>query len=132
MSNAAFEGHEDNGGWTLGDLGWRMDSAWTNGHRFPVAVDHLGLVAGVWTKVEPGSRTGELYVVAVHPRAQGRRLGRLVVARALRDLRKAGCDQAELYVDAENGPGRRLYAWAGFEPGVEHHCLEIAVAPGPA
>ncbi len=130
LSNAAFEGHEDNGGWTLDDLEWRLRTAWTDPARFPVAVDHAGPVAGVWTKVEPGSRLGELYVVAVHPRAQGRRLGRLVVARALRDLVAAGCDQAELYVDADNAAALRLYAWAGFEPGVEHACLELTVPPG--
>jgi mycothiol synthase len=127
LSNAAFEGHPENGGWSRSDLDWRMQSDWTDGRRFPVVGDDVGLLAGVWTKVPPGSRTGELHVVAVHPRAQGRGLGRGVVVQALHDLRRAGCDRAELYVDADNAAGRRLYAWAGFQPGTEHRCLALDV-----
>ncbi|MCW2779081.1 MAG: GCN5-related N-acetyltransferase [Frankiales bacterium] len=129
LTNAAFEGHPDQGGWTRSDLDWRLGTAWTDGVRFPVAQDHDGLVAGVWTKVEPGSPVGELHVVAVHPRAHGRRLGRLVVAQALRDLRDAGCTQAELYVEADNVPALRLYGWAGFAAGDEHRCLAVDVPP---
>lgn len=127
VSNAAFVDHPDNGGWTRAELDWRLDAAWTDARRFPVAVDAHGVVAGVWTKVEPGSTTGELYVVAVHPRAQGRGLGRFVVAEALRRLAAAGCDTAELYVDAANTAGLALYRWAGFTPGVEHRCVRVAL-----
>ena len=49
LSNAAFLGHPDNGGWTRADLDWRMSAAWTDGSRFPVAHDALGPAAGVWT-----------------------------------------------------------------------------------
>ena len=127
LTNAAFAGHPDNGGWTRADLDWRMAAAWTDARRTPVLADGGDLVAGVWTKVEPGARTGELHVVAVHPRAQGRGLGRVVVALALQDLRDAGCDRAELYVDAGNAPALRLYRSAGFVEGVEHHCLAVDV-----
>lgn len=70
--------------------------------------------------------------MAVHPRVQGRRLGRLVVAEALRDLVKAGCEEAELYVDTDDTAARKLYAWAGFTMGIEHHCLELTVPPSMA
>ncbi len=106
LSNAAFAGHPENGGWTRAELDWRMAAAWTDGARLPVLEDAEGLVAGVWTKVErPGD--GELYVVAVAPRAQGRGLGRVVVDEALRLLHAAGCTRAHLYVDADNAPARR-------------------------
>lgn len=124
LTNAAFDGHPDNGGWTRADLDWRMDAAWTDGARLPVVEDDLGLVAGVWTKVEPGADEGELFVVAVAPRAQGRGLGGVVVARALHDLRAAGCRRAVLYVDAENAPAVALYRRAGFVDGVDHTCVE--------
>ncbi|HEU0102507.1 MAG TPA: mycothiol synthase [Mycobacteriales bacterium] len=126
LSNAAFEGHPDNGGWSRADLDWRLDSPWTAGSRFPVAVDERGMVAGVWTKVEQGD-VGELYVVAVHPRAQGQGLGRVVVAAALRALADAGCERAVLYVDAANTAGLGLYRWAGFTAGTEHLCLAVQV-----
>lgn len=127
LSNAAFQGHPDNGDWTRAELDWRLDAAWTDARRFPIAVDASGLAAGVWTKIEPGSTTGELYVVAVHPRAQRRRLGQLVVAAALRDLQAVGCLQAVLYVDATNTAALALYTWAGFNIGVEHRCLAINI-----
>jgi len=127
LSNAAFTGHPDNGNWTRADLDWRLDAAWTDAGRFPVVIDAFGLAAGVWSKSEPGRTVGELYVVAVHPRAQGRRLGRVVVAAALRDLQAAGCHQAVLYVDATNTAALALYAWAGFTTGVEHRCLAAYV-----
>ncbi len=130
VSNAAFAGHPENGGWSRADLDWRLQTDWTDPTRFPVAEDEAGPVAGVWTKVPPGSSTGELYVVAVHPRAHGQGLGRVVVARALHDLREAGCSEAELYVDADNAAALRLYAWAGFVPGTEHHCLAVDLLPG--
>lgn len=129
LSNAAFLGHPENGGWGRADLDWRMSAPWTDGARFPVASDAFGLAAGVWTKRDPGSADGELYVVAVHPRAQGRGLGRLVVAAAMRDLRDQGCQRSLLYVDADNAPARSLYGWAGYTPGAEHCCLAVDIAP---
>lgn len=129
LSNASFVGHPDNGSWTRADLDWRMSASWTDGARFPVVSDAFGLAAGVWTKRDPGSADGELYVVAVHPRVQGRGLGRFVVARALRVLRDQGCRRSLLYVDVDNAPARSLYDWAGFMPGAEHCCLAVDVVP---
>ena len=128
LSNAAFTGHPDNGGWSRRDLDWRAAAAWTDASRWPVVSDGQRLLAGVWTKREPGSGTGELYVVAVAPTAQGRGLGRVVVEHALRDLADAGCTVAELYVEAENAVAQRLYRSCGFEPGAQHRCL-VAVVP---
>lgn len=105
-----------------------MAAAWTDGARLPVLEDDEGLVAGVWTKVEePGE--GELYVVAVHPRAQARGLGRVVVAEALRLLQAAGCSRALLHVDAGDAPALALYARAGS---TLHHvvrCCELQRSP---
>ena len=126
LSNAAFEGHPENGGWTRADADGRFDAAWTDSRRFPVLVDSHGLVAGVWTKREPGAAAGELYVVS--RRAQGLGCGRIVVDQALRDLRGVGCRTAELYVDAQNDRARRLYRSAGFAAGMEHHCLHAVLA----
>ena len=113
LSNAAFMGHPENGGWAHADLDWRMSAPWTDGARFPVASDAFGLAAGVWTKRDPRSAEGELYVVAA----------------AMRDLRDQGCKRSLLYVDADNAPARSLYGWAGYTPGAEHCCLAVDVAP---
>jgi mycothiol synthase len=128
-SNAAFQGHPENGGWTREHLDWRVEAAWTSLDRWPVLEDAQGqLTAGVWTKVEPGAVSGELYVVAVDPACQGRGLGRAAVASALHQLADAGCRSAHLYVDAQNAPALALYAWAGFVNGELHQCLETTVA----
>lgn len=128
LSNAAFQGHPENGGWEDGELNWRMDQTWTDLSRWPVVAVEGELQAGVWTKVEPGSAAGELYVVAVAPSAQGRGLGKAVVAQALQDLRARGCSSAFLSVNAKNVAAISLYRWAGFNDGEAHRCLEKTVA----
>ncbi len=127
LSNAAFAGHPENGGWTRADLDWRLQTAWTHAHLFPVLADGAGLVAGVWCKAEPGSRTGELYAVAVAPRCQGQGLGAVVVGEALRRLAADGRGRALLYVDSTNAAARRVYDRAGF--GLHHvdRCWERTV-----
>ena len=95
--------------------------------RWPVVIDDGVPVAGVWTKQEPGSSTGELYIVAVHPHQQGTGLGRVVVSDALRALAAAGCETAELYVDENNVAAVALYRRAGFTVRRRHLCLQQAV-----
>ena len=114
LNNAAFRGHPEQGGWTPDDLAWRLDADWSDPSRFVLAVDGTGLLAGVWTKLPPGGLQGELYVVAVAPRAQGRGLGPVVVGHALAALDAAGATSACLYCDAANEPARRMYERAGF------------------
>lgn len=132
LSNAAFLGHPENGGWSRQDLNWRMDSGWSDLARWPVLEVDGELVAGVWTKVVPGESTGELNVVAVDPRHQGRGLGSVVVGQALHDLRSAGCTEAVLYVDEANESAVRLYRRHGFVDGAVHRCLETEIASSPA
>lgn len=129
LSNAAFVGHPENGGWTRRDLDWRVELPWTSLQRWPVVSAADRLLAGVWTKIEEGSASGELYVVAVDPASQGRGLGKVVVAAALRGLAQAGCRSAHLYVDADNTAAVRLYRWAGFVDGSVHRCLQLSVSP---
>jgi mycothiol synthase len=136
LSNAAFAGHPENGGWSREDLDWRLGAEWSDPERFVLAVEAASgaLLGGVWTKLEPGGDDGELYVVAVAPSAQGRGVGRLVVAAAVRALEEAGCSRAHLYADAANAPALRLYAAAGFSLDHEDRslCLRVRPAPGEA
>lgn len=131
LSNAAFDGHPENGGWTADDLGWRLAAPWTSLDRFVVAVDAGTdeLLAGVWTKVESGSTEGELYVVAVRPDQAGRGLGRLVVRHALQVLAAHGLATASLYVDSTNTAALALYASAGFGTRHTDRCFELTVPP---
>jgi mycothiol synthase len=66
----------------------------------------------VWTKVTDG--VGEVYVIGVHPRAQGKRLGTGMVDLALRELAAAGIRDVILYVEADNAPAVAAYRRQGF------------------
>jgi mycothiol synthase len=128
LSNDAFQGHPENGGWTLADLQWRLNATWTDLARFVVAVDDDDqLLAGVWTKVEPGSTLGELYVVAVQPKHAGTGLGRLVTTAALAALHEVGLATACLYVDEANTAAHRLYGDCGFHTAHIDTCFEMNV-----
>lgn len=129
LSNAAFAGHPENGGWTNEDLAWRLASPWTALDRFVVAADAVTdrLLGGVWTKVMPGSGEAELYVVAVHPDWTGRGVARVLVQEALRVLTDGGLQVASLYVDSDNAAALALYAAAGFVTHHEDRCFEVAV-----
>lgn len=76
--------------------------------------DAAGLLAYAWTKVEPGSIEGELYVLGVDPDAQGRGLGRLLTAMTLDLLAARGLHRAVLYTEATNHAAVRTYTSAGF------------------
>jgi len=133
LSNAAFAGHPENGGWRADDLAWRLAAPWTDLRRFVVAVDDGDAVlAGVWTKVEPGSAEGELFVVAVHPDHERRGLGRLVTVGALQALHDEGLLSTTLYVDESNQAACRLYSTLGFATDHVDRCytLDVSCAAG--
>lgn len=66
------------------------------------------------------TRSGRLYAVAVHPEAQGRRLGRSLVERTLTSLAELGIVRIYLEVRADNAPAIDLYRKLGF---IDHRDL---------
>jgi mycothiol synthase len=77
--------------------------------------DEQGLAAGIhWLKRrEPG--VGEVYNLAIHPRAQGHGVGALLLRAGLVRLADVGCREVVLWVDLGNERAVRLYASQGFE-----------------
>ena len=137
VNAAAFASHPEQGGWTLDDLHRRMAEPWFDAAGFLVLQDADGSIAGFhWTKVHGGDHLsadptaqvsgphaheghghdpiGEVYVVGVAPKHQGRRLGRTLTVAGLRHLRHLGLPQAMLYVDADNTAAIRTYTALGF------------------
>lgn len=140
----AFADHPEQGRLTLEDLRARQREPWFDPDGFLLAVtdtavmdtavmdtaaadtavtepavghprdDAAGLLAYAWTKVEPGSSEGELYVLGVDPDAQGRGLGRLLTAMTLDLLAARGLHRAVLYTEATNHAAVRTYTSAGF------------------
>lgn len=69
-----------------------------------------------------GSRTAELYLVHVRPRARRSGLARALVREAARIARERGSEVIELHVLAANTAARSVYERWGFEP------VELVVA----
>lgn len=132
VNNAAFPSHPENGGWTPADLADRRALPWFDPAGLFMAFrrrddggegEPLGFH---WTKWhahddEPGhdgpaphGPLGEVYVLAVHPRAQGVGLGRHLLRVGIRHLATRS-ESIALYVDrADEGPVA-LYRSEGFD-----------------
>ena len=114
---AAFSHHPEQGSLTREDLDQRMDQDWFDPADVLLVeqVDHPGRVAAFhWTKVEPGSPTGETYVVGVDPAHQGQGLAGPLTRLGIAHLARRGLHEVELYVDGDNVRALRTYERAGF------------------
>ena len=116
LNAAAFARHPEQGRLTVADLHERMAQPWFDPAGLILVVEDAGdqVVAFHWTKVEPGSTNGEVYVVGVDPAHQGRGLGGPVTQLGLAHLARLGLGEVELYVDGDNTAARRTYERLGF------------------
>lgn len=112
LNAAAFAHHPEQGRLTLADLRAREHEDWFDPAGFLLLERDGELVGAVWTKVE--GDTGEIYVLAVSPDAQGQGLGSALTALALRHLAERGLARAVLYTDGDNAAATRTYRRAGF------------------
>ena len=133
LNRAAFEGHPEQGSWTVDDLHRRIREPWFDPAGFFLAARDARLVGFHWTKVHGGAEhphqqddrphaheghghdpIGEVYVVGVDPAERGTGLGRALTLIGLRHLRQRGLPEAMLYVDEANTAAIRLYTALGF------------------
>jgi mycothiol synthase len=115
VHTAAFAGHPDDGGWTRETVSGRMRRQWFDPDGLFLAWEHGRPVGMCWTKMHP-REVGEIYVIAIHPKAQGRSLSTGLVLYGLWDLHdRRGASTAMLYTEAANTPALRLYGRLGFE-----------------
>ena len=121
VNNRAFDGHPEQGNWSLQDLVRRTSLPWFDPHGVRTGwIDHR-LVAFHWTKVHDapapdGGTLGEIYVLAVDPAFGGRGLGRAIARDGLHYLhRHRKATRAILYVDSVNTAAVNLYRRLGFE-----------------
>jgi mycothiol synthase len=112
-NNAAFADHPENGAWTRSILEDRLRQDWFEPAGFLLAWRSNSLVGFCWTKIHD-ERTGEIYVIAVHPDAQDAGLGRALVLAGLHHIQSHGCREAVLYVDRLNHRAVSLYDRLGF------------------
>lgn len=119
VNNAAFADHPENGGWDAEELQLRRSLDWFDPAGLFMAFRGDEPVAFHWTKQHshaggvPHGPLGEVYVLAVHPRAQGMGLGRLMLRVGMRHL-AITTDAIVLYVDQANESAVELYRSEGF------------------
>jgi mycothiol synthase len=123
VNAAAFASHPEQGAWTRAELEHREAQPWFDPDGFFLAMRDGRLAGFHWTKVHgprqaadagPDGRTGEVYVVGVHPREQGTGLGRALTLAGLAYLRAQEIPEVMLYVDGDNAAAIRLYESLGF------------------
>jgi len=114
VNAAAFAHHPEQGAMDEDNLARRMAEPWFDRAGLLVAEDASGMLGFHWTK-QHDARHGEVYVIGVAPRAQGRGLGRLLTLAGLQHLAGLGLDEVLLYVESDNAPAVAMYARLGFE-----------------
>lgn len=118
-NSLAFAHHPEQGHMTLDDFRERQSEPWFDAAGLFLAVpvhehsDEPQVLGFHWTKVHPEG-VGEVYVVAVNPKAAGRGIGKVLTNVGLRHLRDLGLRRVILYVDADNDPAVAVYTGSGF------------------
>jgi mycothiol synthase len=115
LNNEAFDHHPEQGAWDLGTLERRMSEPWFDANDLLLAVDDAGLAGSNWTKLDPQTRIGEIYVIAVHPSRRGSGLGRALSLVGLGHMASRGMQTGSLYVDASNEAALGMYRRIGFD-----------------
>jgi mycothiol synthase len=140
VNNAAFVGHPENGAWTAEDLAERRRLDWFDPDGLFMAFRGEEPLGFHWTKWhehqgnggEPAhGPQGEVYVLAVHPRAQGMGLGRILLRHGMRHLATRS-DHLVLYVDCASAGPVALYASEGFETLYREVCFSDDIPPAKA
>jgi mycothiol synthase len=111
VNAAAFADHPEQGSLDQRALDERKAEEWFDPAGFLVAERDGTLVGFHWTKVHPDG-AGEVYVIGVHPSAQGSGIGRALLAAGLDHLSQTS--EVVLYVEAANTGAVRLYESYGF------------------
>ncbi|MBO0839495.1 MAG: mycothiol synthase [Sciscionella sp.] len=116
----AFDWHPEQGALTVDGLREIERADFFDPAGFFLAEDSAGELLGFhWTKVHAdfegsGERVGEVYVLAVDPRAQGIGLGKALTGVGLDHLRRVGVDDVILYVESDNRAAIAVYERLGF------------------
>ncbi|MCE1173685.1 MAG: mycothiol synthase [Propionibacteriales bacterium] len=124
VNAAAFAAHPEQGHLDAAGLADRMAERWFDPAGLLLGFDAEGLAGFHWTKVVDG--VGEVYVMAVAPRAQGRGYGKALLDAGISHLAAKGLPTVSLFVDAADQIAVRMYERAGF--GLAR--VDVYYAPG--
>lgn len=113
VNAAAFAHHPEQGSLDAAGLAARQAEPWFDAAGLILGFDAEGLAGFHWTK-RVDADTGEVYVMAVAPRAQGKGYGRTLLQAGLAHLHETATQRVLLYVDSAEGVAVRMYESAGF------------------
>lgn len=113
VNAAAFAHHPEQGSLDAAGLAARLAQEWFDPAGLILGFDAEGMAGFHWTK-RVDAYTGEVYVMAVAPRAQGRGYGRALLQAGLAHLHGTATPRVLLYVDSAEGVAVRMYESAGF------------------
>lgn len=111
---AAAYADTEEAGWDLERFHERTRLPWFAPDDLLVAESPDGSVDGIHWLKRRDADVGEVYNLAVHPRAQGARLGPVLLVAGLEHLRDVGRREVLLWVDLANDRAVRLYTSHGF------------------
>lgn len=119
LNALAFADHPEQGGVSATGLAQRMAQPDFDATGFFLVERDKDLLGFHWTKVHPadgpgGKPEGEVYVLGVHPAAQGLGLGKALTLTGLQHLRSRNLTSVTLYVEADNSPAVAMYSRLGF------------------
>jgi mycothiol synthase len=124
VNAAAFAHHPEQGALDATGLAARFAEPWFDPDGLILGFDAEGLAGFHWTKVD--GEVGEVYVVAVAPRAQGRGYGKALLEAGMSHLAAQHLPTVVLYVDTVEEIAVRMYERAGFH--TEHQDVFYAPA----
>ncbi len=124
--NEAFEGHPENGNWTVTDLRSRFELPWFDPAGLLILRSDEKLTGFCWCKIHP-DRVGEIYLVGVSRRHRGRGLGKDLVESGLAHLSGQGCPEIIVYTEVGNAEAEKLYSSVGFISDRVDRRLKIAL-----
>ncbi len=125
VNGEAFQLHPEQGGLDERGLAERMAEPWWDPGGLLVAVENGRMIGFHWTK-QHSDLLGEVYVVAIAPEKQGRRLGRLLTLIGLHRLRSQGVKEIVLYVESDNEVAIALYHKLGFTHAAQDSHLQYS------
>lgn len=125
VNAAAFAEHPEQGALELADFTARTTEDWFDPAGLLLGFDADGLAGFHWTKRV--GEIGEVYVLGIAPRAQGRGYGKTLLQAGLSHLSEHGVSEIELYVDRAEAVAVRMYESAGFR--VVNR--DVCYSPGP-
>jgi len=115
VNAAAFSWHPEQGRFSQAELDQRKGAPWFNAKYLRLARIEGKVMAFVWVKPPIGSEhSAELYVIGVHPDAQGRGIGQYLTREALTLARDSGARRMILWTEDTNEAALRTYAATGF------------------